>query len=59
VIHRGTLSPERRKRGHSQIHDSGSAFRFQVPMMNLLLSMQELQIGGTSAAAPAIGKQVP
>jgi len=28
-------------------------------MMNLLHSMQELQIGGTGAATPAAGKQIP
>jgi hypothetical protein len=55
-----TLSHELGKQeGHSQIHDSGAAFRFEAPMMNLLHSMQELQIGGTGAATPAAGKQIP
>jgi hypothetical protein len=51
-MHRGTLSHEFWKQeGHSQIHDSAAIFR--------LNSMQELQIGGTGAAIPAAGKQVP
>jgi hypothetical protein len=52
VMRGGTLSHELWKQeGHSQIHDSAAIFR--------LNSMQELQIGGTGAAIPAAGKQVP
>jgi hypothetical protein len=32
---------------------------FDLKLMNLLRSMQELQIGGTGAVTPAVGKQVP
>jgi MFS transporter, YNFM family, putative membrane transport protein len=36
--------------GHQQISDSSAAFLFEVPEQNSPLVVQELQIGGTSAA---------
>jgi hypothetical protein len=48
VKHCGTLGHELRKpKGHWQIHDSGAAFRFEIPELSSLQVMQEFQIGGT------------
>ena len=52
VTPRSTLSNELRKaKGTSKLINSSAAFLFEVPVSNLPLVVQELQIGGTSLAA--------